>query len=175
MSKDLPVYKLNEVDNENKSFFAVFNISERRKANQNRIDRLARPHRHNFYSFSLVTKFKGQADYSIDFKNYQVKENSLFFIVPNQVHLMDSNSRNVEIDGFVIFFTIDFLVNNNSFLHDNLNILNQSLSDNALFLDKKETDTLKDIIIKMQTEFKSDSYLKNNALFHLLNIFLIEC
>ena len=43
------------------------------------------PHKHNFYSIMWITN--GKSKQYIDFKNYTVFENTLFFISPGQLHL----------------------------------------------------------------------------------------
>lgn len=94
------------------------------------------PHKHNFYSIMWVTK--GKSKQNIDFKNYLISENTLFFISPGQLHLFEE-WENVE--GYVILFTEQFFLQ----IFQNKNILFEpSYLDNLHknpFLQLKQTDT----------------------------------
>lgn len=57
------------------------------------------PHKHNFYHLVVITK--GSGWHEIDFKRYDVKKGSVFFMLPAQVH---SWSMGKETTGVVIEF-----------------------------------------------------------------------
>ena len=56
------------------------------------------PHKHNFYEILWITK--GKSKQNIDYKNYAITDNTLFFISPGQLHLFEEWE---DIEGFVIF------------------------------------------------------------------------
>ncbi|SFI04733.1 AraC family transcriptional regulator [Halpernia frigidisoli] len=72
------------------------------------------PHNHNFYEILWITN--GSSKHTIDFKNYEIEADTLFFISPGQLHLFEEWQ---DINGYCIAFTEDF------FLHifQNKNIL----------------------------------------------------
>lgn len=72
------------------------------------------PHKHNFYSVMWITK--GKSKQHIDFKNYTISENTLFFISPGQRHLFEEWE---EIEGYVVLFTEPFFLQ----IFQNKNIL----------------------------------------------------
>ena len=62
------------------------------------------PHRHQFYSFLLITEGSGSHD--IDFNNYVLQPNRLFLIAPGQVHAWQKLQQ---AKGFVVLFTDGFV------------------------------------------------------------------
>lgn len=115
-------------------------------------ENVAFPHKHNFYEILWVTN--GKSKQSIDFKNYTIGDNTLFFISPEQVHLFEE-WENVE--GYVILFTEQFFLQ----IFQNKNILFElSYLDNLHknpFLQLKQTDakTLQPIVDLLYEECKS--------------------
>lgn len=65
-------------------------------------------HRHSFYHLVFFTQ--GSGHHHIDFKQFEVKAGSMYFMIPGQVH---SWSFNEEPDGYIINFSKDYF---NSFL-----------------------------------------------------------
>lgn len=72
------------------------------------------PHKHNFYSIMWITK--GRSKQNIDYGNYTIAENTLFFISPGQLHLLEEWQ---DIEGFVVLFTEQFFLQ----IFQNKNIL----------------------------------------------------
>jgi AraC family transcriptional activator of pobA len=70
---------------------------------------LALPHRHNFYHLVFFTE--GGGHHTIDFTNFEVRPNQIYFMIPGQVH---SWAFDGPVDGYVVNFTDAFF---NSFLH----------------------------------------------------------
>ncbi len=71
-------------------------------------------HRHSFYHLVMFTQGSGQ--HHIDFKQFEVKPGSMYFMIPGQVH---SWSFDNEPDGYIINFSTAYF--------------NQFLSNNAYF------------------------------------------
>ncbi|MEL6537137.1 MAG: AraC family transcriptional regulator [Bacteroidota bacterium] len=63
-----------------------------------------RPHRHAFYTIIWVEE--GNGTHTIDFSNFPVLPGSLFFLTPEQVHLLRLET---EPRGWVVEFNADFL------------------------------------------------------------------
>lgn len=61
------------------------------------------PHRHNFYHMVHFTSGKGK--FTIDFKNFTVNANQVYFMIPGQVHTWDFAEKPT---GYIIHFSSDF-------------------------------------------------------------------
>ncbi|WP_028121405.1 AraC family transcriptional regulator [Epilithonimonas tenax] len=64
---------------------------------------IERPHRHNFFLMMFVTKGTGFHD--IDFNTYPLKDGSVYFMSPGQVHSWQLSD---DVEGFIIFFSQSF-------------------------------------------------------------------
>lgn len=95
------------------------------------------PHKHNFYHLVFITSGKGW--HEIDFKRYEVKAGSFFFMVPAQVH---SWSMSKDTCGIVIEFE-----NLSMFAGDEAYVLTEALRPSADYVrfqgeNKKEIQVL---------------------------------
>lgn len=106
-------------------------------------------HKHTFYE--ILWTEKGNSKQIIDYNEYQIKPNSLFFISPNQVHHFEEWKP---LQGGTILFTEDFYLLNRtnkdtlfelSFL-DNLN------SNPCVQFSKKEFAEVLNLIHQIETE-----------------------
>ncbi|OAZ05067.1 AraC family transcriptional regulator [Flavobacterium succinicans] len=128
------------------------------------------PHKHNFYSIMWITN--GKSKQHIDFKNYTVFENTLFFISPGQLHLFEEWE---DIEGFVIAFTESFFLQ----IFQNKNILFElSYLDNLYenpFLQLKNEDikALKPIVDLLFHESKNSE--QNHDTIQALLLVLLRC
>lgn len=79
----------------------------------------AMPHTHSYYQ--IIWFKEGSGTHYVDFKEYAVLPNSIFFIAKNQVHYFDNNSS---YSGVLIHFNESFIVQTNTdielFLKHNL-------------------------------------------------------
>ncbi|MBN8788594.1 MAG: AraC family ligand binding domain-containing protein, partial [Terrimonas sp.] len=86
--------------------FALHDLNEYLKTNQ---CQAIKPHIHSFYQ---VIWFKtGMGKHSVDFKTYDVFDNAIFFVAPNQVHYFDENT---DYEGVLLHFNQLFLVQDQS-------------------------------------------------------------
>jgi AraC-like DNA-binding protein/quercetin dioxygenase-like cupin family protein len=131
------------------------------------------PHRHNYYTIIWPTKsVKGK--HRIDFNEYPIRRNKLFFIQPGQVHQLVTKERP---EGFVILFGSDFLVKakiEKSFI-DNLKIFNSFLYNEPLSIDTQKEKKLNLFVNSMYEETNSLSKYRDETLGAYLKLFLIEC
>lgn len=67
---------------------------------------IERPHKHNFYEIFLIKK--GNINQSVDYQNFTLEDNSLFFISKGQLHIWQT-TENAE-QGYRLMFTEDFLM-----------------------------------------------------------------
>lgn len=88
----------------NPTEFAITRFDEMEEPNVDEI------HKHSFYE--ILWTEKGKSKQTIDYKEYEVSPNTLFFISPNQVHRFEEWKPLV---GGTILFTEDyFLINHSS-------------------------------------------------------------
>lgn len=129
------------------------------------------PHKHNFYTILFITQ--GTGIHVIDFRKYDVKPDSVFFMVPGQVHSWELSD---DADGFVIFFTPAFYLK--EFPHRslfNFPFFNVLLHRPALYLAQKaETDALLQICHALQKEHQGQELMRSEMLSRYLDILLIR-
>src|ERR1035437_138913 len=65
------------------------------------------PHRHNYYT--IIWSFTATGKHIIDFKEYPILPQHIFFVSPEQVHQVITDSGPT---GYVILFTPEFLQKN---------------------------------------------------------------
>lgn len=126
------------------------------------------PHKHTFYEILWITK--GRSQQNIDFKDYSIAENTLFFISPGQLHLFENWES---IEGFAILFTEDFFLRifQNKHILFELSYLD-NLHDNP-FLPLKPEDAaliqpLIDLLLTEHQRAESDPESLSAILFVLL-------
>jgi AraC-like DNA-binding protein len=108
-------------------------------------------HKHTFYE--ILWTEKGISKQHIDYKEYEVLPNSLFFISPNQVHQFEEWKP---ITGGIIFFTEDFFLlnhNNKDKLFE-LSFLDNFYANPCIKLSKKDFAEIKQTIDLMAKEQK---------------------
>ena len=106
MKELFPFYSIGHFINEptNKTEFEIMRFDEMEEPDVDDI------HKHTFYE--ILWTEKGISKQTIDYKEYEVLPNSLFFISPNQVHQFEEWKP---LTGGTILFTEDFfLLNHNS-------------------------------------------------------------
>lgn len=165
MHNEIKTYQLTDQDHK-KASFSIKTMEELFHANT-----ADKPHRHDYYTIVLVKSASGV--HFIDFKEFSLTDNSLFFIQPGQVHQVVAAS---EPQGWSITFTEEFLLQSG--------ISCQLLNDIYLFNDYEEFPPLSlhdhemqwfqniiDGILHFQQQ--ADRF-KYEALGSLLKLFLIQ-
>lgn len=135
-------------------------------------DQLHQPHRHDYYSIIWVVRASGV--HHIDFKSYPVKNQTIYFISPGQVHHLQLKSKP---EGYVFLFTPDFL--------EASGIPQSFLSSLELFFacdevkpirpGLRETEEITLYAEQILTEFNGEQYLKQETIATWLKLFLICC
>jgi AraC family transcriptional activator of pobA len=127
-------------------------------------------HKHSFYE--ILWTEKGKSRQIIDYNEYEVKPNSLFFISPNQVHHFEEWKP---LTGGTILFTEDFYLLNRT---DKDNLFELSFLDNlysnpCIEFTKAEFKGILELIHQMEAEQKRDD--KNPSIVQAyLNILLAQ-
>lgn len=144
--KDLfPFYTIGHFINEptNRTEFEIMRFDEMDEPNVDDI------HKHTFYE--ILWTEKGISKQTIDYKEYEVLPNSLFFISPNQVHQFEEWKP---LKGGTILFTEDFFLlnhNNKDKLFE-LSFLDNFYANPCIQLDKKNFTDIKQTIDQITNE-----------------------
>ncbi|MBN1118882.1 MAG: helix-turn-helix domain-containing protein [Bacteroidales bacterium] len=130
------------------------------------------PHRHEYYTILWAKKVCGL--HYIDYVEYPIKPNYIFFVTPGQVHQVITFG---EPEGYVIMFTPEFIHKNNideSFL-TNLGLFSDSAATPPLTIDSKAAEQLNKIVVEIQKHFHDNNAFREDLLGSYLKIFLVEC
>jgi AraC family transcriptional regulator, transcriptional activator of pobA len=165
--KDLfPFYTIGHFINEptNRTEFEIMRFDE---MDEPEVDDI---HKHTFYE--ILWTEKGISKQTIDYKEYEVLPNSLFFISPNQVHQFEEWKP---LKGGTILFTEDFFLlnhNNKDKLFE-LSFLDNFYANPCIQLDKKNFEDIKQTIDLITNEQKRTD--KNQSITQsLLHILLAQ-
>ncbi|VAX26420.1 hypothetical protein MNBD_IGNAVI01-313 [hydrothermal vent metagenome] len=130
------------------------------------------PHRHEYYTALIVEE--GQGSHVIDFNNYKLQNNLVYFISPGQVHQLIEKKQP---KGFALLFSTEFLMENNiplSFIN-NLNLFKDYSQNPPLEIDAGQLKKLLDYCSDIYAWDQSSLRFKGQAIGSLLKLLLIEC
>jgi len=162
--KDLfPFYTIGHFINEptNRTEFEIMRFDE---MDEPEVDDI---HKHTFYE--ILWTEKGISKQTIDYKEYEVLPNSLFFISPNQVHQFEEWKP---LKGGTILFTEDFFLlnhNNKDKLFE-LSFLDNFYANPRIQLDEKNFADIKQTVDLITNEQKRTdrSQTITQSLLHIL-------
>lgn len=162
--KDLfPFYTIGHFINEptNRTEFEIMRFDE---MDEPEVDDI---HKHTFYE--ILWTEKGISKQTIDYKEYEVLPNSLFFISPNQLHQFEEWKP---LKGGTILFTEDFFLlnhNNKDKLFE-LSFLDNFYANPCIQLDKRNFADIKQTIDLISNEQKrtDKSQSITQSLLHIL-------
>lgn len=129
------------------------------------------PHRHNYYEvFHFI---KGGGVHMLDFSHFEIKDHSLHFVAPGQVHML---ARDKKAKGYVLIFS-------NAFFHMHAaknNILNDypAFNKTAAPVISSVKDLSNDLVVvssALEAEYERNNHYRNEILFSYLYIFLLKC
>ena len=132
----------------------------------------ADPHRHNYYS--IIWPFSGAGKHIIDFREYALQTDHIFFVSPYQVHQVLITSP---LSGYVILFTSEFL-DRNSIRNDfilNLRLFKSSDETPPLPVNRETVNKLRLFADSMMNAFQDREDLFLETIGAYLKLFLIEC
>lgn len=131
-----------------------------------------KPHRHNYYTVIFVQQAKGT--HIIDFHEYSLKANQVFFVSPGQVHQILEEEQSI---GYSMVFSSQFLVENNiplCFIED-LNLFQNYGQTPPIFLEAEDVQQLLVYCQDISKYILSNHKFKNDAIGALMKLFLIYC
>lgn len=129
------------------------------------------PHRHNYYE--IFHFIKGGGEHMLDFSHREIKDHSLHFVAPGQVHML---KRDKQAKGYVLLFSSAFF-----HLHASKN---NPLTDYPAFNKtsvpvlssvKELSNELVNISSEMEIEYNKKHQFRDQILFSYLSIFLLKC
>lgn len=131
-----------------------------------------KPHIHSFYQ---VIWFKqGNGKHFVDFKKYNVVDNSIFFIAKNQVHYFDKNTN---YKGILLHFNELFLIQkeNETDFFLKYNLFNNPYQQPFCHIKNEIESILNEYISQIKSEFvNTDEFGKEELLRAYLKSFLIQ-
>ncbi|WP_430817759.1 helix-turn-helix domain-containing protein [Carboxylicivirga sp. RSCT41] len=126
------------------------------------------PHRHDYYHVQYI--HSGSGIHTIDFKQFDIKANSLFFISPGQVHSMDLSH---DTEGFIITFDSEFY----TLHHDKQRLINfpffYSLYNEPSIYPTNTSAKVHEIAGQLYEEYTGNGKFKEDMLRAHLEILLI--
>jgi AraC-like DNA-binding protein/quercetin dioxygenase-like cupin family protein len=128
------------------------------------------PHRHAYYAIIFIEK--GEGVHYVDFMEYKVEDNSIFFILPGQMHqlLFLSHPK-----GWVMSFTEEFLVANSipEKLVNDIYLFNDYGQSPPLPINETQMPVYLNIISQIEIFSQIQNY-KTEAIGSLIKLFLIQ-
>jgi AraC family transcriptional regulator, transcriptional activator of pobA len=166
--KQLPIYEIQDFSAALKQE-KYFYLSDLRSHLQKHLF-IQRPHKHNFYILLFITQ--GSGTHTIDFQEYPVEPDNVFFLTPGQVHSWQLSEQT---DGYIMFFTPEFYLlefplqklQRFPFFQAALRVPYLQLTATEL------APVLKNILV-MHEEQKTQQLLKDDLLRDYLDIILIQ-
>ncbi len=103
LPKDIRTYTFSEFEESNSSF-SIKKLEDLYRMKHGESDI---PHRHDYYT--IIFFEKGEGTHIVDFTEYKIEDNTIYFIVPGQMHQVMPTS---EPKGWTMKFTDEFLISN---------------------------------------------------------------
>jgi AraC-like DNA-binding protein len=130
------------------------------------------PHRHSYYT--VIWPFSATGRHIIDFREYPINQDNIFFVSPWQVHQVITDPHPT---GYVILFTPEFLEKSsirNDFI-TNLKLFRGSDETPPLKVEDKMAEKLKMFADNIRSAFDSQDEMYLERIGAYLKLFLIEC
>jgi len=131
------------------------------------------PHRHNYYTL-IWSQNNADGKHVIDFREYGLKENTVFFVSPGQIHQIVTPKKP---KGWVITFSKSFLQHHHiseEFI-ERINLFNSFEERPPLLLSEESAEKMHHIFEMMEADFNSPGELQIALMSAYLKIFLIFC
>lgn len=170
MKENIPVYSIDKFKSKPNSYehFQVEVFDATRHFD------VAYPHRHDFFEVLFLTKGTGR--HIIDFQEYDIKANSIFFLSPGQIHTVDVSK---DIEGFIFLFTSEFYLLNKQNKNKLLELpFFYSLSNETppIYLEQSEDiRLLTDLFARGSQEINMEDEDTPEIISALLDLILLSC
>ncbi|MCF6339718.1 MAG: AraC family transcriptional regulator [Sulfurimonas sp.] len=124
-------------------------------------------HRHDYYEIVYITK--GNVKFTIDFKIYNLEENTIYLIKPGQIHQWIEDDFNNKCKGYIFHFMKDF------FLYDEMiNNLFDNVSNPIIKVNNDSKNNINSLISMIKSEYgvynKLTTHLFSSIIEYLLRL-----
>ena len=127
----------------------------------------------NTQLFNVIWMQKGSSNYQIDFNNYQISSESIFFLAPGQIFKVNSESVR---KGYRLAFSQDFYCIETHAKETACNgILFNNIYETPFIVPGDSGPELKDILNKMFIEFENPGVASREMILAYLRLFLVYC
>lgn len=131
----------------------------------------SQPHRHNYYEIFFFSKGGGR--HLIDFDEYEIKDRSIHFVSPGQVHLV---RRALSSYGSIILFSRDFFYSGTDTQQKLFNFPFLNNSPYPIFnTSPEEYIVFESILQQIQNENKEDRDVFRELMHSYLKVVLLKC
>lgn len=131
-----------------------------------------KPHSHQYYT--LIWSQNASGRHIIDYREYQMNPDDIFFVCPGQVHQIEHSPAP---KGWVILFSCDFLSENyvsDSFI-SNLNLFSDIGSTPPIHIEPESAFRLREYVHHIYDVFYGEDVFKFEKIGAWLKLFLLEC
>jgi AraC-like DNA-binding protein len=165
--KEIRTYTFNEIDG-NQSMFVLQRLEDLYNGNHGESDI---PHRHDYYT--IIFFEKGNGTHIIDFIEYTIEGNSIYFILPGQMHQVKPTS---EPKGCTLKFTEEFLITNSipDKLINDIYLFNDYGQSPPLSINETQLPVYLNIISQIELFSHSLENYMLEAVGSLVKLFLIQ-
>lgn len=129
------------------------------------------PHRHDYYTILFFEK--GNGIHVVDFMKYEIEDNSIYFILPGQMHQVVLAAQP---KGWVITFTEEFLISNSipDKLINDIYLFNDYGQSPPLSINDKQMPVYLNIVSQMELFSSTLESYTLEAIGSLVKLFLIQ-
>ena len=132
----------------------------------------AEPHAHEFYQ--ILWFRRGHGMHHVDFVDYPIQDNTIFFIAPGQIHSFDDKK---DYEGVVIHFNASFMADEETsesiFLK--YDVFNAYDSLPYYHISHEEEERLMTLVNEMNREYSlTGAFAHKDYMLHLVRLFLIR-
>lgn len=129
------------------------------------------PHRHNFQELLWVKGGSGR--HKIDNTILEIQPRTFYLIAQGQVHYF---TQGIELEGYLIRFTDDFLLDNTNQSDWNyrVTLFSHFAIHQSLTIEREEIVLFEQVMERMWQEHQSKAFGRTQLLGHLLHILLIQ-
>lgn len=148
--------------------FAIKNMAEIEDETHGRIEP---PHRHNFYA--ILWHKSGVGHHVVDFTQYQLAPNQVYFLAPGQVHQVVSKTKP---EGWVLLFNRTFVEEHglNWVIIERLSLFDPCTPMPPLQLSPEVSASLESLMDSILQEFMADKVAREQALVGYLQLVLVQ-
>jgi AraC family transcriptional regulator, transcriptional activator of pobA len=156
---------------EKKDSTLLFEIQTMEYIDEHRHNRIEKPHKHDY--FTIIWIQKGSGIHTVDFIDFPIENNSIYFITPGQIHHVETDSMP---EGVVISFHQDFfcITENHREILMNAGLFYSCSQFNPQKVSDQQAVVLNTLVKLLVTEFATQEYMHYESLRALLKLFLIN-